>query len=203
MRVSARWIGFGVAAALAAVTQPAAAQFSPSYNFLKAVRDADGDKVTQMLQSPQNNVINTRDFNTGESALHIVVKRRDVTYLTFLLAKGARPDIKDNQGNTPLIAAAQLGFGEGISPLIEYGANVNAVNDRGENALILAVQARDLTTVRLLLASGANPKAVDHIAGMSARDYAAQDRRSAAILKVIDETPAQKPKGNVAGPQLK
>jgi len=38
-----------------------------------------------------------------------------------------------------------------------------------------------------MLAAGANPKIVDHIAGMSARDYAARDTRSSAILKMIDD----------------
>ena len=38
------------AVALAAVAAPAAAQFSDSYNFLNAVRQADGEKATKALQ---------------------------------------------------------------------------------------------------------------------------------------------------------
>jgi len=36
----------------------AQAQFSNNYNFLKAVKDADGDKATEMLQKPGSTVIN-------------------------------------------------------------------------------------------------------------------------------------------------
>jgi hypothetical protein len=56
----------------------------------------------------------------------------------------------------------------------------------------------------LLLAGGANAKIADHIAGMSARDYAERDARAAAILKLIDDAAKAKPAGNapVAGPGL-
>jgi uncharacterized protein len=40
--------------------------------------------------------------------------------------------------------------------------------------------------VRLLLKAGANPDKRDSVAGLSARDYAAQDGRSSAILGIIE-----------------
>jgi uncharacterized protein len=183
---------------------PAAAQFSDSYNFLKAVRDRDGAKVTETLNGQSSTMVNTRDYTSGESALHIVIKRRDDLWTRFLLAKGANPDIRDNAGNTPLIVAAQLGFPEGSAALIDGKANVNAANSSGETALIVAVQRRDMINVRLLLAAGANPKIADHVAGMSARDYAERDSRSAAILKLIDDAGKTKApdKAKVAGPGL-
>ncbi|WP_231639067.1 ankyrin repeat domain-containing protein [Sphingomonas profundi] len=180
---------------------PATAQFSDSYKFLKAVRDRDGAKVTEVIDQPGSTLVNVRG-DDGDAALHIVTKRRDATWLAFLLAKGAKPDVRDTQGNTPLGLAAQIGFSEGAALLIDRGAGVNATNNQGETPLILSVQARDLATVRLLLASGANPALTDRVAGLSARDYAARDRRSAAILKLIDDTKPAKPKGPVAGPRL-
>lgn len=183
---------------------PANAQFSDSYNFLKSVRDRDGAKVTEALNGQASTIVNTRDYNSGESALHIVIKRRDDTWTRFLLAKGANPDIRDNAGNTPLIVAAQIGFAEGTAALIDGNANVNAANNSGETPLIVAVQRRDMLNVRLLLAAGANSKTADHIAGMSARDYAERDARSSAILKMIDDAGKAKasPKAQVAGPKL-
>ncbi len=191
-----------VSAMLLAV--PATAQFSDSYNFLKSVRDRDGAKVTETLNGQTSTIVNTRDYNSGESALHIVIKRRDDTWTRFLLAKGANPDIRDNAGNTPLIVAAQIGFPEGTAALIEGNANVNAANNSGETPLIVAVQRRDILNVRLLLAAGANAKTADHIAGMSARDYAERDARSSAILKMIDDAGRANaaPKAQVAGPKL-
>jgi ankyrin repeat protein len=193
---------FAMIAALFAV--PALAQFSDSYNFLKAVRDRDGAKVTEFLNGQASTIVNTRDYTSGESALHIVVKRRDDLWIRFLLAKGANPDIRDSAGNTPLIAAAQLGFPEGTAALIEGKANVNTTNSSGETALIVAVQRRDLVNVRLLLSAGANPKIADHIAGMTARDYAERDARASTILKLIDDAGKAKPaaKAQVSGPGL-
>jgi uncharacterized protein len=189
-----------VAAAL--LNTPAIAQFSDSYKFLKGVRDRDGAAVTAAIEQPGSTLINTRDYSTGEGALHIVVKRRDPQWLAFLLAKGAKPDLRDGQGNTPLLLAAQLGFVEGVQTLVAEKAGVNIANSRGETPLILAVHNRDMATTRTLLAAGANPLQPDRIAGKSARDYAAEDRRSAALLKLLDESKPKKAGGTIAGPGL-
>ncbi|MBU1257967.1 MAG: ankyrin repeat domain-containing protein, partial [Alphaproteobacteria bacterium] len=84
-------MGLGRAAALTlALLSPVAAQaqFSDNYNFLKAVKDADGQKVTDLLQKPGSTVVNSRDVTSGETALHIIIARRDATWLAFMLAKG-------------------------------------------------------------------------------------------------------------------
>jgi ankyrin repeat protein len=187
--------------AVGLVAAPAAAQFSDSYKFLKAVRDGDGTKVMEVVKDSGSTLINTRG-DDGDAALHIVVKRRDVTWLGFLIGRGARADIKDAEGNTPLALAARIGFSDGVSSLIGARAGVNVANNQGETPLILAVQARDPVSVRLLLAAGANPALTDRAAGLSARDYAARDRRSAMILKLIDDAKPVKPAGPVAGPRL-
>ncbi len=167
----------------------ATAQFSESFNFLKAVRDKDGDKVTEVLSKPGSGavIVNTRDPGTGETGLHIVTRRRDAQWLTFLLAKGANPDVRDTKGNTPLFVAAGLGWAEGIQLLLERRAGVDIADSSGETPLILAVQNRDLASVRLLLAGGANPNRPDNAAGLSARDYAKRDPRATAILKEIQD----------------
>ncbi len=195
-----RGIAVVMAAALMLPAAASAQQFSDSYTFLKAVRDRDGTKVTQMANEPGTTVVDSRDQRTGEAALHIVVKRRDSTWLSFLLGQGARTEIKDNAGNTPLMTAAAMGFTDGVQILLRRGARVDASNSSGETALIRAVQNRDVATVRVLLQSGANPKLGDNVTGMSARDYAARDPRAAAILRMLDEEAAPKPKA--MGPSL-
>jgi hypothetical protein len=181
---------------------PASAQFSESYRFLKAVRDADGAEAQKSLQNKGSTLINTREYTTGEAALHIVVKRRDMTWLSFLLGQGANPDIRNNDGNTPLIIAAQLGFTEGIDLLLLRGATINQSNNSGETALIIATQQRDVPTVKLLLANGADPRKADRIAGKSAHDYAAEDARSAAVLRILDAAPSVKAKPQMSGPKM-
>ncbi len=179
----------------------ALAQFSDSYNFLKAVRDRDGNKTTEIISRPGNVIIDTRDTSTGETALHIVTRERDETWIRFLLSRGAKTDMRDAQGNTPLMIAAQLGFVEGAQLLIGYRASVDLANNSGETPLIRAVQNRDAAMVQLLMTNGANPNKVDSGAGLSARDYAARDRRSAAILKLIETTKPSATAPKAAGPR--
>jgi uncharacterized protein len=179
----------------------AMAQFSDSYNFLKAVRERDGAETNKLLNDETTRVINTRDGSTGETALSIVVQRRDLTWTRFLLAKGANPGIGDRQGMTPLMHATLLGFAEGAEALLEKGAQVDQANSRGETALIIAVQRRDAAMVRMLVARKANPDRADHIAGMSARDYARRDDRSGTMLALLDAKVVEdRPMGPVFGP---
>lgn len=173
-------------AALALLLPAAAsAQFSDSYNFLKAVRERDGDKATQFLNEPGSTIVNTKDITSGESALHIVTARRDLTWMGFLLQRGANPNARDKNGVTPLMLATNLRFVDGVETLLSRKAQVDATNNSGETALIRAVQLRDLALVRLLLKNGANPDKQDTIAGQSARDYANGDFRNPQILEAI------------------
>lgn len=177
------------------------AQFSDNYNFLKAVKDIDGQKATDLIQRPGSTVINSRDISSGETALHIVISRRDNTWLGFLLAKGANPNLADNGGNTPLMKAVQSRFEDGVRTLIAYNAQIDKPNGSGETPLIRAVQLRDLGLVRLLVAKGANADKRDSIAGMSARDYAERDDRTPGLAEALSAAKTKEtPKGPVQGP---
>ena len=203
MTLATRSVVAAIPAAALLVPTAAQAQFSDSFNFLKAVRDRDGDKATKLLEKPGGTVVNTRDVKNGETALHIVVARRDLTWMGFLLAKGAKPDLTNAAGDTPLMLATQLRWIDGVRTLIAQGATVDKPNDNGETPLIRAVQLRDLATVRLLVAQGANPDKRDAIAGMSARDYAEREGRSSGLTEALAAAKTAKPvSAAVQGPSL-
>ncbi len=152
---------------------PVSAQlFSEGYQFLKAVKDRDGEAVTAALNEPGSTVVNARDLSSGESALHIVTRRRDTVWIRFLSQKGANPNIEDKQGITPLQIASNLGYVDGVEELLKAGARVDVADSSGETPLIAAVHRRDIAMVRLLLANGASADRNDN-SGRSARDYAA------------------------------
>jgi ankyrin repeat protein len=196
-----RAIGLAAALALAA---PAAAQFggSDGYKFLQAVKDSKGQEVTDMLSAPGSTIVNTRDRSSGEGALHIVVKRGDPTWLRFLLQHGADPNLRDDSGVTPALLAVNQNQEPCLQVLIDAKADVDLANNRGETPLIRAVQMRNVAMVRDLLKAGANPDLADHIAGMSARDYAKRDTRSPIIAKLLADAPKSGARAAVSGPQL-
>jgi len=155
------------------LSAPAAAQFmGEGYKFLEAVRNRDGDEVTKALDPTKGGtIINTRDYSTGNTALHIVTQRRDLDWLNFLLSRGADPNKANNAGAHPLDLAVGLGWVEGAELLLQRGAQADIPGAAGETPLIAAVHRRDLALVRLLIRSGANPNRAD-ISGRTARDYA-------------------------------
>ena len=174
---------------------------SSGYKFLQAIKEAKGDEVTKLLNEPGSTVVNTKDYSSGETALHIVAKRGDATYARFLLQKGANPNLRDARGNTPLLVAVSASAQPVIEILIAGKANVNAGNQAGETPLIRAVQLRDVQMVRTLIAAGGDADQADSLAGMSARDYAHADTRTPALAKLIDEVP-KRDRRAVAGPRL-
>ncbi|WP_439567205.1 ankyrin repeat domain-containing protein [Sphingopyxis sp.] len=176
---------FVLVAAAGLLHGPAQAQFRGGYAFLQAVEARDGTKATDALKDDAT-LVNTRNPDTGETALILVAKRRDGTWLRFLLAKDADPAIADRRGMTPLMHAALLNFTDGATELLDAKAPVDQTNRRGETALILAVQTKNVAMVRLLVRRGANPDKADHATGMSARDYAKRDDRTGQIVTLLD-----------------
>jgi ankyrin repeat protein len=190
------------AAALLLAAPPAfAQQHSDSYEFLEAIRKEDGGKINEALNKTNGRIIDTKDRSSGETALHIVAKKGNSTYLRFLLQKKANPNIQGPDGNTPMLIAVNQDYAEGVQILIRYKANVNQGNNGGETPLIRAVQLRNAELVRMLLDAGADPDKTDRLVGLSARDYAREDKRSPAIAKMLADAP-KIDRSAVSGPRL-
>jgi uncharacterized protein len=181
----------------------AQAQFSGSYKFLEAVRKKDGEAVTSALDQPGTTIVNARDVSTGDTAMHIVVARRDLTWVRFLRSRGANVNARNNKGETPLQLATNLGFVEGVEALLELGAKVDEPNSTGETPLIAATHRRDATMARALLKAGADPRRNDN-SGRSALDYAQLDGRSNPVLSEIENAAKSPAKGQAAvyGPKF-
>lgn len=197
-----------ITAALVLMPLPALAQGMgqprESIQFLDAIRKQDGNKVNEFLRDKSISMVNVKDpYGTGEAALHIVVKRSDATYLTVLINQpGVNVNIQDRDGNTPLIFAAERGWGAGVDALLAKRANVNLANNAGITPLIRAVQAHDPDIVRKLLDAGADPDRADFGSGLTAREYAARETRFPAIAKMLADAPKVKARAAAAGPGL-
>ena len=175
-------LAFGLALGML-FSAPAQAQFSDGYKFLEAVKKKEGEKVEQAIMD-SGQIVNTRDVTSGETALHIVTQRRDLTWLSYLVGKGANVNQADDRGRTPLQLAVNLGWREGAEFLVGRGARTNDPNDAGETPLISAVHRRDLQLMKVLLEAGADPDRADN-SGRTARDYAALDGPNNSLLSTI------------------
>ena len=192
----------GLAASALMVSAPVHAQFSDSYKFLESVRKKEGDKVVEALAVPGTTIINTRDSSNGQTALHIMTKLRDITWMRYLIAKGANVNARDSKGVTPLETAVGLGFVEGTQILITSGAHIDEADATGETPLISAVHRHDSQLARVLLQAGANPDRPDN-SGRSARDYAKADGPSNSVGQEIDNAKTVKARGaKTDGPSL-
>lgn len=181
------------------MASPAQAQFSAGFKFLEAVRKKDGTKVEEALNEPGSTIVNTRDVTSGRTALHIVTERRDLTWMSYLIGKGANVNIRDAQGVTPLQLASNLGFIEGIELLVDSKARIDEPNDAGETPLISAVHRRNTAMARILLKAGADPDRKDN-SGRSARDYATLDGGGGGMLAEIQASAKPRAARPASGP---
>lgn len=174
------------AALLLTIAAPASAQISgpPSDQFVEAVKQQNIATAQQLLHDHPT-IVNARD-GKGVTPLIIAISRGDASWTAFLINKGADLELGDRaHGDTPIIAAARVGFDQAAEWLLSQGAKVDSTNRMGETALIVAVQQRATRLVKLLLRNGADPDKTDAAAGYSARDYAKRDTRSRDILQAI------------------
>src|SRR4051794_37836373 len=113
-----------VAAVALVLTGPATGQnYSEGYNFLKAVKGHDGTKVTSLIGGDRGTiVVNSKDPGNGDTALHILARSHDSVWVSFLLGKGAQPNVQNKAGETPLTIAAQIGWADGADLLLSHRA---------------------------------------------------------------------------------
>jgi len=197
------WLKAICLVALMSAPVSALAQFtngSDGEAFLKAIEDGDNSKAIPLIEEPGTRVFNYRGYK-GDTALHIVTRKRQIDWVGYLLKKGADANIPDAKGDTALMLAARMGFEEAADYMLQTSARVDTTNRLGETALIIAVQQRQPRIIELLLRAGANPDKADHAAGYSARDYAKRDSRNPGLLKLIETVKSTKKP--VAGPSLR
>lgn len=141
------------------------------------------EAVAVLIKARAN--VNAR-ANDGSTPLICSIRDKKLEIVRQLIASGARLDVKDDAGNTPLSMAskagekfvqvlvdagakddgktplqraAEKGNVEAIRKLVVAGAAVNETGPQRITALHLAAQAGSAPCVQVLLAKGANPKA--------------------------------------------
>jgi hypothetical protein len=131
----------------------------------------------------------------GKSALLVAASRDGAgPIVSYLLAHGARSDIKDELegmpiipigggGATALIQAAKARDGEALAALLKKGVDVNAKEKNSSTALLNAIAFQNHRNIKMLLAHRADVS-VANVGGISALILAAMrdDAETASLL---------------------
>lgn len=88
-----------------------------------------------------------------------LARRGDAGQLMPLILQGIPVDLADHKGDTLLILATYNGHPDLVEELVQAGADVHHLNQRGQSALTCAVFVQDERSVRTLLGAGADPDA--------------------------------------------
>ena len=84
------------------------------------------------------------------------VQANDDTEVLRVLAHGANPDAKDENGDPSIVVATRLGFKQVVKALLSYRANADALGSDGLSVLMIASQLGLLEVVEPLLIAGAS-----------------------------------------------
>lgn len=157
--------------------------------------DFGGGNVGVLLEHPRRlegriaQGLNIEREGLGRRRLiHRSVIAGRVDALAVLITHGARIDVGDSMGHTPLHWAANKNHMECARYLIDAGASLSPRNFMGSTPLHMACAHHHLPMARLLIASGADLDILDE-AGLTALHWAVNERHL-AIAQALCEAGA-------------
>lgn len=130
---------------------------------VRAAELGETQALTLLLNAgaPPDSVVSTQCEQkelVGCSALYFAAQNQRTECVKALLQAGARPDLADPDGKTPLLWAASLGFADVVAALLAAGATPTAGRHmpvKGMNPLEVAVVGDHAACVAKLLDAGA------------------------------------------------
>ncbi len=96
---------------------------------------------------------------------------RETTAIELLLARGASPNLANDEGNDALMLCSRHGLVEGVIALLRAGADPRRANRFGTTALMQAARGHLVETARVLVRAGADRTQADE-RGLTAARYA-------------------------------
>ena len=163
-------------------------QYHRNHGLLKHVVRGNVARIKVALDNGADVNLKTHE---GDSVLHLAVKSKNAKVVeTLLKHKKIKPNVKDADGNTPILLAAKAKFRPIINlfhHILQRRVGVNTKNAKGETALSLAANNEDLKTINVLLDLGAkvdmkDPGLLDKLGKVAVAATNAGDVKSADRL---------------------
>ena len=129
---------------------------------------------------------NTCD-DTKESLLHYTVKFNSLEFARLLLMHNANPDLKNANGDTPLMIACKMGKENFIKLLIKFNSNTNEKNNFGETALHMALLNGNIEIIKLLVNEKTNLALLTD-SNRSLAHYAVKSGKISILKYIIERT---------------
>ncbi len=140
-----------------------------------------------LRRAPEPHVLVNECDDRGRTALHLAAQGGNIKISKLLLEHGAIVNSQDDEGETPLHLSSSASM---MMFLLEegIGANANIPNVDGVCLLHLAVQRRDIESVRGLLRHSADVNSADNIRWFTPLHLVALPARNAAGDDISEDT---------------
>jgi len=125
--------------------------FLDRMNLKNAIIEGDIDRIEPLLNKGGD------PNGMAHGAPFLVWCANNLAVVRLLVSKGANVNLPDdNNGITPLIAAASKGNTDVVKFLLDNGANIDSLTTLGNTAYSIAIRQRKMETADLLAERGAN-----------------------------------------------
>jgi ankyrin repeat protein len=118
------------------------------------------DMVRRLISLHGDNNVNVLG-SIGYAPIGVAAMRGDAEILKMLIDAGAKPDVHDYGGGTPLLNAIRFNRDQNLAILLSGGADPDLADDLGVTPLMAAAQIGRLDYVDMLLKNKAYPSARD------------------------------------------
>ncbi|TSN30236.1 Ankyrin repeat and EF-hand domain-containing protein 1 [Bagarius yarrelli] len=134
------------------------------YRLLQCVRTRDTAQIEKLLRAGVHDLVNITEPQEGKGVLHVAAVANDTDMTEFLTLHGARPDVQDKRGRTPVMLAAELGHDSVVALLAEKRADMKLTDMEGKGVLFYCLfpTKRHARCLQVALNSKADVNNVSH-----------------------------------------